>query len=341
MKTLHSLELFRGIAACMIVMSHNSKFYFNTTSAILPFGHIPSAGRVEFFFVLSGFIMLTIHKCDFGKINQLKDFGLKRVARLYPFYWIVLLLMYCIPEFMIHFKGDYPTWKTSIKDLFLMVNYDRSMAVVWTLEHEIVFYWMFASLLINKRAGVILLSTWLSAIIYANFIIDTTFATSFFLSTYNLGFFIGMLAAHVLMSKRQFANGRLVILLACVCFTATGVFDIMGYYDLTQQQKRLMFEFSGAILIIGGVYTERTYGFHRYWLAKVLGKASYSIYLTHLIFNVLIYWVLDYFELLNNMDLTLSASIAVIGSITLACLTSKYIEMPICKYARNKLITKN
>lgn len=337
MKTLHSLELFRGLFAVMIVMSHNTTFYFDIYNE-MPFGAKSSAGRVEFFFVLSGFIMLTIHRFEIGLASKLKHFALKRVARIYPFYILVLLLMYSSPDLLLHFKSDYPTWKTVIKDLTLLVNYDRTMGVVWTLEHEIVFYFMFATLLLNKHLGVTVLATWFVAIIYVNFVIDSTFATSFFLSTYNLGFFIGLAVAQLLYVNKEFLSARLLLVFGVLSYIVVSVIDINGFYDLSQQTRRFMFEGAGAAIIIGGVYTERRMGFTRFWIAKAVGKASFSIYLTHLIFNVLIYNVMKEIGVLQYMNCFVSASICVATSVVGGCILSKYIEVPLCTYVRKKLL---
>ena len=61
-KVFLSLELGRGVAAVLVLMYHVDKFYFSSSvyfhnelfAGIFKFGH---AG-VEFFFVLSGFIMV-------------------------------------------------------------------------------------------------------------------------------------------------------------------------------------------------------------------------------------------------------------------------------------------
>ena len=59
---------------------------FDPSRRLFDFGH---AG-VEFFFVLSGFIILHIHWKDLGHPSRFSSFAGKRFLRIYPMYWLVL-----------------------------------------------------------------------------------------------------------------------------------------------------------------------------------------------------------------------------------------------------------
>ena len=91
---LELIQALRGLAALLVVMFHTTElnhknfqqeFLFN----IFAFG---SSG-VDFFFVLSGFIIYFIHRFDVGQRNKLKPFLLKRLIRVYPMYWLVTLAL--------------------------------------------------------------------------------------------------------------------------------------------------------------------------------------------------------------------------------------------------------
>ena len=91
---IHSLQVYRGFAAILVVLyhaSHNLSGYFNSTalSDFFAFGH---AG-VSFFFVLSGFIIFEIHRGDIGRPQQVKSYLYKRITRIYPAYWLVTLAL--------------------------------------------------------------------------------------------------------------------------------------------------------------------------------------------------------------------------------------------------------
>ena len=46
---------------------------------------------VDIFFVLSGFIIYFIHAKDIGRPQRIYNFAKKRLSRVYPAYWVVLL----------------------------------------------------------------------------------------------------------------------------------------------------------------------------------------------------------------------------------------------------------
>jgi exopolysaccharide production protein ExoZ len=51
---------------------------------------------VDYFFVLSGFIMVYVHRtARLTKKDQLKSFLVKRAVRIYPIYWIITLTVLC------------------------------------------------------------------------------------------------------------------------------------------------------------------------------------------------------------------------------------------------------
>jgi len=55
---------------------------------VAQFGH---AG-VDFFFVLSGFIIFFVHGKDIGKPSRLPHYVWRRFIRIYPVYWAVTLI---------------------------------------------------------------------------------------------------------------------------------------------------------------------------------------------------------------------------------------------------------
>ncbi|HBX93889.1 MAG TPA: hypothetical protein DEG79_13690, partial [Hyphomonas sp.] len=95
---LTSLQGGRAIAALMVVFYHLNIFilpkrlYAETGEALHPVANMGYSG-VEFFFALSGFLMLYIHRRDFGAPQKAYSYAIKRVSRIYPAYWLVLIPM--------------------------------------------------------------------------------------------------------------------------------------------------------------------------------------------------------------------------------------------------------
>ncbi len=86
----------RGVAACLVVLFHatglvESPLYWNHSVLGGAF-HFGFSG-VEFFFVLSGFIIYWAHARDLGRPEQLRKYAWRRFTRIYPTYWVVLALV--------------------------------------------------------------------------------------------------------------------------------------------------------------------------------------------------------------------------------------------------------
>src|SRR5271166_6887268 len=82
------LELCRGLAALLVACLHAGasidKYYGYDIGVVHNFG----AG-VDFFFVLSGFVITYAHWRDIGRPERVKTYYIKRFLRIYPPYWIV------------------------------------------------------------------------------------------------------------------------------------------------------------------------------------------------------------------------------------------------------------
>lgn len=114
---------------------------------------------VDFFFVLSGFI---IYHSTQGK--NLSAYTLSRVRRVYLPYLPVgigIALLYTLaPQFS---AGDrYWSWLPTLT--LLTVKAETALSVAWTLKHELVFYALFAAFHFSGRL-VLGLAAWSVAII--------------------------------------------------------------------------------------------------------------------------------------------------------------------------------
>jgi len=93
---IHSLQVFRGLAALAVVAHHaglSTEAFVGTlpasVSSLLGFGLL----GVDFFFVLSGFIIMFAHMGDDRTPATLKRYAFKRLTRIFPAYWPVGLGM--------------------------------------------------------------------------------------------------------------------------------------------------------------------------------------------------------------------------------------------------------
>jgi len=85
---LTGVQAARGIAALLVVVHHCAGTLALPKYAGVAFagGYFVPFGRagVDFFFVLSGFIIAWIHSGDVGDRSQLGQYTAKRLARIFP-----------------------------------------------------------------------------------------------------------------------------------------------------------------------------------------------------------------------------------------------------------------
>lgn len=114
LKKIDSLQVFRGLAALGVVFHHTAM----STSAFIEkipiwLNSVFERGflGVDFFFVLSGFIIMSSHFDDEKSVSSLKTYGIKRFVRIFPPYWpvsVALMLGYIfLPNLSQGARGDF------------------------------------------------------------------------------------------------------------------------------------------------------------------------------------------------------------------------------------------
>jgi exopolysaccharide production protein ExoZ len=142
---LLTLQVARGVAANLVVISHLSVVDAKYAGGALPpFAFYGIAG-VDLFFVLSGFVMVAIA----GRDITAGQFIWRRAARIYPAYWVVSLVVLAVSLVFPTIVNSSIQGPISIWRSFLLVPQENFplLAVGWTLIHEMYFYLVFALLL--------------------------------------------------------------------------------------------------------------------------------------------------------------------------------------------------
>ena len=140
---LLSLEIGRFLAALLVFICHLAAFL--NARAATPgdriFGGVSLAGPfgLQYFFVLSGFVMLCAHHADFGHARAIPRFWWRRACRIYPAYWLALL----IPIYFLY-KGMTPATAWHLLSLqplpFGPQGYLEYIQAAWSLRYELAFY---------------------------------------------------------------------------------------------------------------------------------------------------------------------------------------------------------
>lgn len=267
-----SLEAGRGMAAIAIVLCHAAPFTAGNSTFIGAF--ICGRSGVDFFFVLSGFIIMSVHHADMNRPARLTRFLMQRFTRVMPTYWVVLALTLLLAQMHL-----------SVMDLVrsvLLPPSDEALPVIvaWSLRYEIVFYALFALLIVNKRAGVAVFAGWAAWIVLSPAVANTPWLPRSLHAFYNIEFFLGMTAA-LWLRNHGVPAPRLVLTLGIGLLSLAIAGDVAGVLDYSSDLARLCYGLPSAIILLGAVEAERRR------LVRVpagflfLGKASYSIYLFH------------------------------------------------------------
>jgi exopolysaccharide production protein ExoZ len=151
-----SIQGCRALAALLVVLHHlgaavASPKYFGAAAFAVPFKSGDSG--VEFFFVLSGFIITWVHFDDLGKPVLLLPYLRKRALRVYPTYWIVFTAVYLIAIASTALRFSVPHDLPTLLKCLTLLPQDAAVTggtgaqvliVAWSLQYEICFYVLFA-----------------------------------------------------------------------------------------------------------------------------------------------------------------------------------------------------
>lgn len=277
-----AIEAGRGIAALLVVLYHASRILHEPRF----YGAMPFAGRVgnfnagvDFFFVLSGFIIAWVHWRDIGQPGRIAGYARKRFLRIFPPYWGVLIPLTAL--YLLFPAAGQPSQHDPLNialSFVLLPNVVQPvLGVAWTLTHEMFFYVLFAAIIATGWRGFVILPLWALAIVVGHLAGPLPFPLSFLLSPFNLEFILGVAAAAALRQWTVPAP-RLVMGVGIAMFI---LFLFMPHIQADPLFGRLAFGIPSVLFVLGSVEAERFRPFRLPALFGALGAASYVIYLVH------------------------------------------------------------
>lgn len=286
-----NIQALRGAAILLVLFYHLRLIEetFSPATKLLPdFFHLGGAG-VDLFFVISGFVMVTVTRGKFGGPYQVARFLYNRVTRIYPLYWFYSLLL--IGNFSLRQSWPQafePTPGAIVKSLLLFPQDTVPLlAVGWSLIFELYFYVVFALLMFTREARLNrTLAAWVGLIVFLSTALEGITAQSaalrIFSSPMALEFIAGALIARMSLSNHT-RFGSLALFLGVLLFSAG--YYLPGSLNLAQTlgyTRVVVFGVPAVLLVYGAVSLELREGKAAPPLLCRIGDVSYSLYLTHL-----------------------------------------------------------
>jgi len=327
---IKELDAFRGIAAMAVVLYHYTTRYNQIFSADSFFNFSLGWLGVPLFFILSGFVIhLTIDR----SFNA-KDFLIRRFLRLYPTYWISLLLTLAVmilSGFMYKYSAFYVS-KLDVLANFTMwhqfFHFKHIDGAYWSLLPELLFYCLMAFILfINKIKSFYWYNSILLLIGSIHIFFPIPIIGKILGIHYILLFMIG-LCFYRIHQKKATKYEHLLIWL--------NLFVAVFLYQIEQQGNTVQLLFSTFIPIVLIFYLfifKKLQFLGKYKLLVFLGNISYALYLVH---QNIGYVIIKNLEDIN-FNRELSICIAILSSIFIAYLITYKIEPPFKKYIQKKI----
>lgn len=319
-----SLDGVRALSAIIVIAMHSH----------LPFAHGGMIG-VDVFFVLSGYLITTILRDELQATERidLKRFYLRRTARLMPPLLLSLAATYLVYRLV---WPDVDMLSEVGVALIYMSHYDlalweepRHLSHTWSLSVEEHFYLMWPIFLILTRKlsdrALLRVLVWL-------FVAATSwrFVGTLIWNDWNWSYFAldsrlsGLILGGILAVGRWKVTQEKAVLLGKLALYGLGLFTILFVWGCMPvlQFGITSTEAAAAALILAltsGRETAISKGLAHPWLVY-LGMLSYSIYLWHFGFALVLH---DMIDPASTFVISLAASVAI------AALSRKFVEKPV------------
>lgn len=343
-----ALDGLRGVAILLVILHHNFDF-----SNYFLYGSL----GVDLFFVLSGFLITDIILHSMGEPGFLKNFYIRRVLRIFPVYYLLLIVsLFILPPLL---KGqvdlDYyvsnQAWMWTYLQNWLFIfkePYGSNMLLhTWSLAVEEQFYLVWPLLILwirrPKRLIVIAGSIFLLTIVARSVLwvleIDGLAYSSLYTFTRIDGLCIGSLVALLRFIRSDFISKHMALIVLVMA-----AFNFGFYFANTSRDTHLPYlAFVGysTLAVLFGLLVHDAVIQKSKWIQLILntrilkffGKISYALYVFHLPINILLLpltleWITASGEMSLTAARTIAAILLAIAAIILSTLSAHFFEKP-------------
>lgn len=338
---LSCLQVFRGIAALGIVVYHAGLFTERQSGQQLLGGcyHYGELG-VDFFFVLSGFIIAFVHGDELGQPASAPRYMARRFFRIYPLLFMLTTAKLVLDFMAWHRGGAQPDLNQIFFSYLLLPPPNGSLPVItaaWTLQHEALFYALFLLVLLcGRRFGIWLMSSWMASIIVLSGIgVKWNGLQGLIFDAHNVGFIFGVLAGFLFKSQTlQVSRNRVSLLSLLGLACGAWLYDSADGMDQPLEVRLCLgVGFSTMIYLMATWERNRKPIQWPQW-ACWLGDASYSIYLGHsfiltIVISVGAGWAKESTAFAYGVAL-----VACVAALAATSLLFRFVEKPLLKASR-------
>ncbi|MFJ9813827.1 acyltransferase family protein [Streptomyces sp. NPDC101151] len=333
---LHALDGLRLLAALMVCLYHYagrggtvSESWHQTPAHVFPtLSQMATYGclGVQFFFVISGFVI-----CMSSWGRTLGDFFRSRVARLYPAYWVALVLVtgaaLVLPAVVHAVRPD--EFLVNLTMLQQPMGAPRVLGVCWTLWVEVRFYALFALFVVVRgvtyRRVVLFCSVWTLAAVLCN-TSDNELLKQLVMPDY-APFFIGGLALYLI---HRFGSDLLLWGIVAVSWllgqsnATRGLWHAGAHGDFVRHPYVILLIVTVAFASVAAVALGWTSRANWPWLATA-GALTYPFYLVH---EHLGWFVIRVLHRGLGLPAWPTLAATVLGMLLLAWLMHRFVEKP-------------
>lgn len=338
-----ALDGLRGLAILLVVVYHNFGFI-----NVFFFGWL----GVDLFFVLSGFLITDILLKTVGKKGYLKNFYIRRVLRIFPLYYLCLILfLIVIPKTTIQldlqYYVDHQIWLwTYLQNwiyTFQSPGQTNALNHLWSLAVEEQFYllWPLAVLIIRKPGYLLLFISLvlvavvgLRLLVWMNQISDLAYFNLYTFTRVD-GLCIGCMIALLQRVKSNFLHQNRGLIVLCFAGLNFGFFFVNRRYQFSFPYLALAGYTTFAMmfgLLVNEAVTSQSKLINFLFnnsLLKFFGKISYGFYVFHwpvylLLFPYLLPWMSKF---ANGAIVQFLVSVmATLAAIVISWLSYQYYE---------------
>ncbi len=317
----YSLDFFRGFCGYGVAISHLNAFVFNNL-----YSEYISYVFVEFFFVLSGFVLYPQLIKVLEKKKNLLNFYKRRWLRTLPLYVVITIAVSILTSNLYSF--DFIKYLFFIQKIYPNFITNDYFPVAWSLSIEEIFYFFFPLILINLKKDNLLIYTYI--IIFTLILFKILFASSVdanFLRTGSIlrldAILIGFVLAHykdsIILKKKEIISISFFL-----------IFIYLFSYDFFIKNEEsnvinlifiALLQITSAFLLFSFIYLEniiKKLKLNNFCL--LISRQTYSIYLIHII----------YIYILNELQLSpfISSLIYIIALFISSSVIYNYFEKP-------------